>query len=280
MRRSRDDRGRPPATVTPRSNPISFIAICPWSWYIVTTPWNSPRRAATNRVSAGSGPIASRPSARNRSTAGAMVSISSLPSSPPSPACGFSPATAIFGAAMPDFATVRCSRRAALRILSTVRRPATSAKARVKSRATSTGGRTRWSPTPAPCVRATPRKSAARPGAGVRPASSPACSTAGNQCIDRARLQGRDPSSRVPMVYSPAIRLALAGGHAGAASPIGTISARARVSGSASSFRCSPGRCPRDLRQQANPRLHAFCPNSTIQWHRARFGSECTFGPR
>ena len=30
--------GRPPCTVTPRSKPISFIAIWPWSWYIVTTP--------------------------------------------------------------------------------------------------------------------------------------------------------------------------------------------------------------------------------------------------
>jgi hypothetical protein len=29
--------GRPPCSVTPRSNPISFIAICPWSWYIDTT---------------------------------------------------------------------------------------------------------------------------------------------------------------------------------------------------------------------------------------------------
>ena len=30
--------GRPPCTVTPRWKPISFIAIWPWSWYIVTTP--------------------------------------------------------------------------------------------------------------------------------------------------------------------------------------------------------------------------------------------------
>ena len=29
--------GSPPWSVTPRSKPSSFIAIWPWSWYIVTT---------------------------------------------------------------------------------------------------------------------------------------------------------------------------------------------------------------------------------------------------
>src|SRR4051794_2209556 len=118
--------GRPPATVTPRSNPSSFIAICPWSWYIVTTPWKSPRRAATNSVSAGSGPAASRPSALSWSTAGAMISISSVPSRPPSPACGLSPATAILGAGIPALAIVRFNRPLTSRIFSTVRRSATS----------------------------------------------------------------------------------------------------------------------------------------------------------
>ncbi len=28
----------PPLTVTPRLNPLSLVAICPWSWYIVSTP--------------------------------------------------------------------------------------------------------------------------------------------------------------------------------------------------------------------------------------------------
>ena len=46
-------------------------------------------------------PRASMPSRRERSTAGAMMSISSRPIEPPSPACGLSPATAMRGAAMP-----------------------------------------------------------------------------------------------------------------------------------------------------------------------------------
>ena len=41
------------------------------------------------------------PSAATVSIAGLMISISSRPNSPPSPACGLSPLTAIFGAAMP-----------------------------------------------------------------------------------------------------------------------------------------------------------------------------------
>ena len=40
--------GRPPCSVTPLSKPMSFIAICPWSWYIDTTASKSPRRAARN----------------------------------------------------------------------------------------------------------------------------------------------------------------------------------------------------------------------------------------
>src|SRR5262249_41564345 len=53
--------GSPAASVTPRSKPSSFIAIWPWSWYMVTTASNSPARARTNTVSAGTGPRASRP---------------------------------------------------------------------------------------------------------------------------------------------------------------------------------------------------------------------------
>src|SRR5215813_8385099 len=56
--------GSPAASVTPRSKPSSFIAIWPWSWYIVTTASNSPARARTKTVSAGTGPRASRPSSR------------------------------------------------------------------------------------------------------------------------------------------------------------------------------------------------------------------------
>src|SRR5262249_52932118 len=57
-------KGRPAASVTPRSKPSSFIAIWPWSWYMVTTASNSPARARTKTVSAGIGPRASRPSSR------------------------------------------------------------------------------------------------------------------------------------------------------------------------------------------------------------------------
>ena len=50
--------GSPPATVTPRQKPISFMAICPWSWYIVTVASTSRApsslgRARRKMVSAG-----------------------------------------------------------------------------------------------------------------------------------------------------------------------------------------------------------------------------------
>jgi hypothetical protein len=48
-------------------------------------------------VSGGKGPCASMPSARAAAMAGAMTRCSSSPNSPPSPACGFSPATAMRG---------------------------------------------------------------------------------------------------------------------------------------------------------------------------------------
>ena len=52
-------------------------------------------------VSAGNGPATGMPCSLSSRTAGAMMSISSLPQSPPSPLCGLSPATATRGAAMP-----------------------------------------------------------------------------------------------------------------------------------------------------------------------------------
>ena len=64
-------------------------------------------------MSAGSGPRASMPSRRRISTAGATISISSLPSAPSSPACGLRPATASRGRAMPKRAlrsAPRCAR--------------------------------------------------------------------------------------------------------------------------------------------------------------------------
>src|SRR6185312_15783740 len=113
--------GKPPISVTPRSNPISFIAIWPWSWYIVTTASNAPFRARTNTVSDGNGPSAAMPSARAAATAGAITSISSRPKLPPSPACGLSAATAIRGVAMP----ASRSDAAVRRIASTTRGPVT-----------------------------------------------------------------------------------------------------------------------------------------------------------
>src|ERR687890_23022 len=87
--------------VTPRSKPMSFIAICPWSWYMVSTASNCPALARRNTVSEGYGPSAPMPSRFARSTAGAMMSISSRPKLPPSPACGFRPATPMRGRSNP-----------------------------------------------------------------------------------------------------------------------------------------------------------------------------------
>ena len=53
------------------------------------------------------------PSAATASIAGLMISISSRPNSPPSPACGLSPLTAIFGDATPS----RLSAASAARIV-------------------------------------------------------------------------------------------------------------------------------------------------------------------
>lgn len=51
--------GRPPCTVTPPSNESSFMAICPWSWYIVTIPSKCSR--FRKMVSQGNGPCTSIP---------------------------------------------------------------------------------------------------------------------------------------------------------------------------------------------------------------------------
>src|SRR5262249_35645195 len=51
----------PPRRVTPRSKPISFIAIWPWSWYIVSTASNAPLLARRKTVSAGNGPSTKMP---------------------------------------------------------------------------------------------------------------------------------------------------------------------------------------------------------------------------
>ena len=53
-------------------------------------------------VSGANGPVTCRPSARAASMAGMMISISSRPNRPPSPACGLSPATPMRGARPSD----------------------------------------------------------------------------------------------------------------------------------------------------------------------------------
>ena len=110
--RGPDDR-QPRVTFTPErsihlpvagsiSKPSSFTGMCPWSWYIATTASYWPARSFTNTVSPGTGPWMFRPSALALSITGVMTSISSRPNSPPSPACGFSAAMAIFGLAIPS----------------------------------------------------------------------------------------------------------------------------------------------------------------------------------
>ena len=92
-------------------------------------------------VSGGYGPVASIPSARSASMAGAMMRSSSSPMLPPSPACGFNPATAKRGRAMPkrsrSAAAATC---AACRMASVLR----ASKARRSERWTVAGTTRRW----------------------------------------------------------------------------------------------------------------------------------------
>ena len=75
--------------------------MCPWSWYITTTTSYWPAIACGNTESAGTGPVAAIPSARASSTAGPISASSSVPISPPSPACGLSAATPMRGSPNP-----------------------------------------------------------------------------------------------------------------------------------------------------------------------------------
>ena len=103
-----------------------FTGIRPWSWYIATTTSNSPTwrggswRARMKMVSGAQGPEASMPSAWAARMAGAMVSTSSLPNRPPSPACGLSPATAMRGFGWPHKAALRWVMRRVSSTLSNV----------------------------------------------------------------------------------------------------------------------------------------------------------------
>ena len=69
----------------------------------------APRRGVEQRVGR-IGPVTDSPSARRSAIAGAIVSISSLPMVPSSPACGLSPATAMRGLAMPKSRSGRSRR--------------------------------------------------------------------------------------------------------------------------------------------------------------------------
>src|SRR5262245_60452627 len=121
-------KGKPPRSVTPRSKPISFIAIWPWSWYIVSTASNAPFLARRKTVSAGNGPSTQMPSRLPASTTGAITSISSQPKLPPSPACGLSPATAMRGCGKPALRMQASVKLNAREIRSLVNRAGTSAR--------------------------------------------------------------------------------------------------------------------------------------------------------
>ncbi|MNN41622.1 hypothetical protein D3C81_1557520 [compost metagenome] len=94
--------GRPRVTLTAAPKPLYLSTGRPWSWYMASTASQCSRCLGVNRVSAGSGPIRSRPSARRRARVGSMISISSRPRWPPSPACGLRPQTRMRGLAMPN----------------------------------------------------------------------------------------------------------------------------------------------------------------------------------
>jgi hypothetical protein len=65
----------------------------PWSCVIATTMSKAPRRARMKTVSGAKGPLASMPFGARGLHGRADDRSSSSPNSPPSPACGFSPAT-------------------------------------------------------------------------------------------------------------------------------------------------------------------------------------------
>ena len=73
------------------------------------------RALAWNMVSAGWGPVTRQPSARSAAMAGSMISISSRPSVPPSPACGLSAGDRQPRLGDPEIALQPAQRRAAAR---------------------------------------------------------------------------------------------------------------------------------------------------------------------
>ena len=110
--RRADRAGR--ASGSPRcSKPLYLSTGRPWSWYIASTASKPRSFAGRNAVSAGSGPTSRMPSARRRSSTGAITSISSRPRWPSSPACGLSPSTAMRGRG--DAEVARAARRRTMR---------------------------------------------------------------------------------------------------------------------------------------------------------------------
>src|SRR2546422_772131 len=86
--------GSPTVMLTDLPKAASFSGINPWSWYMATTASYLPCAACPMSVSAGNGPTAGNPSASARSMPGLIAVRSSVPKSPPSPACGFRAAAA------------------------------------------------------------------------------------------------------------------------------------------------------------------------------------------
>src|SRR5690606_19831169 len=94
--------GRPRVMLTALPKPLYLSTGRPWSWYMASTASAPARTCGVKRVSAGSGPVRSRPAVRSAPSAGMMTSISSRPRWPPSPACGLRPLTRMRGRAMPN----------------------------------------------------------------------------------------------------------------------------------------------------------------------------------
>ena len=73
----------------------------PWSWYMARMPSYLAYPPPAKSPSAAKGPKASTPFENASTMAGRMISCSSRPSSPPSPACGLRAITAMRGSTMP-----------------------------------------------------------------------------------------------------------------------------------------------------------------------------------
>jgi hypothetical protein len=93
--------GSPSVTFTPFSTPRYFTGIRPWSWYIATTTSNSPLAAWARAHEHGVGRerAAGVDALGARGLDGRRDDLELLAAEqPPSPACGFRPATAMRGA--------------------------------------------------------------------------------------------------------------------------------------------------------------------------------------